>query len=518
MSAAPVTAIAALALLGLDGGASPEEPPSNQALVFYNARLSLRDGRPNDVLKLWLLRNSLVDQGQPGARDGDFHSLVWAALGSLGLCQDGLPRDERGGAGLWALALHNWVVARLTRTAPAESPSPFEAFEVGRQQRFVSLDDVLSLAELRSTRFSPSETCFLPRITTLELTGADGLDLKDRLGAGSFMRRLLTLSLQQLVRAKVESVAAVEARIFDLDLALAQLQNRRARQEGAVARQRARNVGVSEQGAGEVAAKVAAWPAQSSQADFLRRSLTWRAAEWLTLSRPRRLSLFSQASPYSRDPAAIERLVLAIIDALVEKGAGGEVESWIAFLEATGSAERRRALTLTPRGKRLLELAPGSGFRERGTIALHRGVAFLEEGRRPEALSSFAYALAHAESGREPAVVLGLARRWLSYLLSRYETDDEVIATLDALVPRQEYELILEDLGLAGGAPRGPPLVRAGHRERPARQRVRGAGRAAARAGPGPGRGAGHLAPGRGCRGAPAHPAVRDPAAGAARG
>jgi hypothetical protein len=446
VTAGPVTAAAALALLGLDSGPPPQGTPSDQAVVFYNARLSQRADRPGDVLKLWLLRNSLVDQGQPVVHDGDFRSLVWAALGSLGLCQDGFPKDERGGAGLWPLALHNWVVAALTRSVTGESPSPFDAFEVGRQQRFVSLDDVLSLPELRSTRFLASETCFLPRITTLRLAGTGSLDLRDRLSAGALMHRLLTSSLQTLVRGKVESVAAVEARIFDLDLALAQLQARRARQDGALAREQARRVGVSDQAAGEVAAKAAAWPGRSRQADFLRRSLTWQAEEWLTLSRPRRLSLFAQASPYARDPEALEQLVLAIIDALIAKGAGDEVESWIAYLEATGTPARRRALTLTPRGKRLLELAPGSGFRERATIALHRGVAFLEEGRRPEALSSFAYALAHAESGREPAVVLGLARRWLSYLLSRYETNEEVIATLDSLVPRQEYELILEDL------------------------------------------------------------------------
>ncbi len=366
--------------------------------------------------------------------------------GSVRGCLDGFPRNERG-AGLWPLALHNWVVAGLSRSVLGESPSPFEAFEVGRQQRFVSLHDVLSLAELRSTRFQPGETCFLPRITTLQLAGTASLDLKDRASAGELLHRLLTLSLQTLVRGKVESVAAVEARIFDLDLALAQLQTRRARQEEAAARQRARNAGVSDQAAGEVAAQASAWPAQSRQAEFLRRSLTWPARAWLTLSRPRRIALFAQAWPYARDRGALEQLVLALIDALIERGAGDEVEAWIAFLEATGAPEtRRRALVLDPRGKRLLELAPTSGFRERATIALHRGVAFLEEGRRQEALSSFAYALAHAESGREPAAVLGLARRWLSYLLARYETSEEVIATLDALVPRQEYELILEDL------------------------------------------------------------------------
>ena len=178
----------------------------------------------------------------------------------------------------------------------------------------------------------------------------------------------------------------------------------------------------------------------------MRRSLTWPANAWLTLSRERRLSLFAQALPHARDQQALEQLVLALIDALIERGAGDEVEAWIGFLDAGASPERRRVLTLTPRGRRLLDLAPTSGFRERATIALHRGVAFLEEGKRQEAMASLGYALAHAEAGRDPAVVLALARRWLSYLLARYQTDEEVIAALESLVPRQEQALILEDL------------------------------------------------------------------------
>jgi hypothetical protein len=122
------------------------------------------------------------------------------------------------------------------------------------------------------------------------------------------------------------------------------------------------------------------------------------------------------------------------------------VEAWIGFLKADATPERRRPLTLTPRGRRLLDLPPESGFRERAAIALHRGVAFLEEGKLQDALGSFGYALNNAESGREPAATLAPSRRWLSYLLSRYQTDDQVIATLESLVPRHEYQLILEDL------------------------------------------------------------------------
>ncbi|WP_224367850.1 hypothetical protein [Hyalangium versicolor] len=433
-----------LLTLTLATAAFADDAPPKQTLVFYNARLALRDDHPTDALKLWLLRNRLTEQGERSRHDEDFRSVVWASLGDLGLCQDGFPKDEHG-AGLWPLALHNWLVQVATKGPPPEVPPPFDALEVGRQQRFVSLNDVLSAEELRSVTFHRT-FCLLPRVTLWDVGGTPWADLSDRLAAGRLMRRLLEMSLKTLVREKVQNVAAVEARIFDLDLALAELQARRARQEGFAARQRARSLGVSEAGAKEVRDAAAAWPATSQQAAFLRRALTWQASEWLTLSRARRLSLFAQARPYSQDPEALERLVLAIIDGLIEQGSGEELEAWIGFLDARDAPGRRSALIAGERGKRLLELDPSTGFRERAPIALHRGVAFLEAGQLEEALRSFAYAMANAEGSRESAATLGLARRWLSYVLSRYRTNAEILAMLKALVPRQEYNPVAEDL------------------------------------------------------------------------
>jgi hypothetical protein len=433
-----------LLTLTLATAAFAGDAPPNQTLVFYNARLALRDDQPTEVLKLWLLRNSLVEQGERGRNDEDFRSVVWAALGDLGLCQDGFPKDDRG-AGLWPLALHNWVAHAAVKGPPPDVEAPFDAFAVGRQQRFISLNDVLSAAELRSVTFFRT-SCLLPRVTLLDAGQSPWLDVSDRLAAGRLMRRLLVMSLTTLVREKVQNVAAVEARIFDLDLALAELQARRARQEGFEAKQRARSLGVSEVGAREVRDAAAAWPASSEQAAFLRRALAWRASEWLTLSRDRRLSLFAQARPYSQDPAALEQLVLAVIDALIQRGSGEELEAWIGFLDAGDAPGRRSALVAGERGKRLLELDPSTGFRERAAIALHRGVAFLEAGQLEDALRSFAYTMAHAEESRDPAATLALARRWLSFVLSRYRTNEDILAMLKALVPKQEYNAVAEEL------------------------------------------------------------------------
>jgi hypothetical protein len=434
--------VVALALA--TGAAEPEATPSDQTLLFYNARLALREGRPADTLRLWLLRNSIANQGHLGRHDEEFRSVVWAAMGNLGLCQDGYPKDVEGGAGLWPLSLHNWVLY-ASRGIPIGPRNPFDAFDAARQQRFISLHSVMSTAELKTVSFFRT-SCYLPETTLISFGKSPSLDLADRLSTGPFLRQVLTLSLKTLVREKVQSVSAIEARIFDLDLAMAQLLERKARRAGLAAKLRAKTLGISEAGAAEAKDKAMQWPEQSSQAAFLRKSLTWQTPEWLTLNRQRRLFLFAQAKPFAKGSDALDPLVLSMIDSMIDRGEGGELESWIGNFDATEHPARRMALTQGERGKRLLELEPTTGFRERATVALHRGVAFLEAGAMMEALRSFAYAMAKSDESREAGVTMALSRRWISFVLSRYETNEQVIATLRALVPRQEYNLVVEDL------------------------------------------------------------------------
>jgi len=436
-----------LVALAAGPGADPSSgpAPSDQTLLFYNARLALREDRPTEVLKLWLVRNALAAEGRVSPHDEDFRSVVWAALGDLGLCQDGYPQDDEGGAGLWPLALHNWVALSAARGPAPDQQAPFEAFEVGRQRRFISLNDVLSLPELRSATFFRT-SCFLPwRLTATDFRGP-AYDLTDRLFVALLLRKLLLSSLETLTADKIESVAPIEARLFDLQLAVANLRARQARREALTLKQRARGLGVSEQGARELQQAATKWPPGSEQALFLQKSLGWKPSAWLALTRPRRLFLFAQAKPLSENPPALEGLILGLVDALTERRQGDELASWLGFLDAADEPARRRAVTEGDRGKRLLELGPETGFRERSAIALHRGVAFLERGERQEALRSFAFAMAHAEESREPEVSLALGRRWLSFVLSRYETDAEVIATLKRMVPPQEYNAVIEDL------------------------------------------------------------------------
>ena len=176
-----------VAALSIVLGASVE-PPSNQTLLFYNARLALREGKAPEALKLWLLRNVVAKgEGHVGRYDRDLKSVTWAALGALGLCGDGFSKDTEGGAGLWPLAVHNQVVLTLVK-GPVQSPqNPADAFEVGRQQRFVSMNDVLDPAELRTVTFFRT-SCVEADSTMLSMGKFFGVDPTDRLATAPVMR------------------------------------------------------------------------------------------------------------------------------------------------------------------------------------------------------------------------------------------------------------------------------------------------------------------------------------------
>jgi hypothetical protein len=273
----------------------------------------------------------------------------------------------------------------------------------------------------------------------------DSLDYTDRYTVARLMRRLLARSLDTLVKPKIQTTAAIEARLFDLDLTLVRLSRAKARQQGATAQTKARLAGVSSEGAKDERERIEKWSDTSPQYAFLKRSLTWRTDEWLTLSPERRLYLYYQAREVVDDVSALDPLMLGLIDALIERKDGKELELWLGSFHAT-TPERQALLVSGDRGKALLGLEPSSGFTARSVVALHRGTLFLAAGDKHAALTSFAYAMQKAEESGESTALMGLARRWMSYVLSSFETSDEVIATLKSLVPKQEYNTVVEDL------------------------------------------------------------------------
>ena len=428
------------ALLLLLGLARAEEP-TDQTLIYYNARMALRDGHPDEAVRLWLLRNAVEDQtGVVSTHDPDFHSLTWAALGEMGVCPDGHPTDEEG-AGLWPLALHNWVVRNMGRRRNPAPSRPFGAFDVGRQQRFISITDVLNAKELSSVHFFRGP-CTLPRVALVNAGELPNAELSDRQVTARLLRDLLEQARLLLDADLVRGQAAIEARLFDLDLQLTALAAREARKEEVEQARRARQLGLkppSVQAAREEAPGTTLDP-NSEAARILLESAGWPVWEWMSLSSDRRLFLFDNARAYGPDPQPFDALALEVLDRLIRAGEGEEVEKWIA------RAQSPEVVWSGDRGLQLLALDRDMGFRERSVIALHRGVDHLERGELPEALRSLAFSLQHAPDSRDAETVENLSLRWLSYVASRFEITDELLITLKELVPRREYAILLEDL------------------------------------------------------------------------
>jgi len=425
--------------------AAESDDGANADLIHLNARMALREDRPVEALKLWLLRNTLKSEtGIVSDNDADLRSAAWVALGRLGLCSDGFAQDTQG-AGLWPLALHNWFVTTRGRDRDKSWQPPFEAFEVQRQKRLFSLSDVLDADELRAARFERT-TCWLPAF--VGRSSGEGLRPKysDPRVLARTLRYLLQVGQGSVSRDTTRGRSVLAARLFDLNLYLSGLSSRYARSAKLRRNRQAREKGLSREAAGAQAdeAPLHTFAPDSEEAQLLRESLQWPHAEWMRLSPQRRLFLFEQATNHTG--LAARTLLLAIIDTLIDEGSGEEVMAWIAHL-TQGAAEPMRALVWQgARGRRLLALDETSGFRERSPLLLHRGLEHLQSGRLPEALRALALALAEAPSSRSPKALSSLSRRWISHVASQFVIDGELLAMLQATLPRKDFNLVLEDV------------------------------------------------------------------------
>lgn len=421
--------------------------PSDHTLVYYNARMALREGAPLESVKLWLLRNALEAQTEAvSPHDADFTSVAWAALGELGICQDGQPKDDDG-AGLWPLALHNWVVRNMGRRPTLGRARPFDAFTVGRQQRTVAIGDVLSSQELATVRLSRGR-CFGPRLALVRAGEAVNADFADRQVSARLLRNLLLEARETLQPGRVRGRAAIEARLFDIDLQLTALAARAARQATRARAVSGRQLGLSTASVAALSAEapVTTLPPNSEAARILRACVSWPVSEWMSLSPDRRLFLYDHARKQGGDPAALTAIALGVLDRLIASGEGNQVEQWIARAGDPDDADSRAVIWGGDRGRRLLALDRSQGFRERAVIALHQGVDHLERGALPDALRAFSFALQAAPESGASFTIENLSRRWLSYVAAQFAVTPELLATLQELVPRREYAIILEDL------------------------------------------------------------------------
>lgn len=437
-----------IGLVGLAAALAAAAPvldpdPSDATLIYYNARIALREGRPADVTRWWLLRNAHREvSGRVSPYDADFGSVTWAALGALGVCQDGHPRDHEG-AGLWPLAMHNQVVVGRQRRPRGEGPRPFRTFDIDRQQRLISIDDVLDAEELRTFDLVRSGLCLGPRVVMAEVGELPWTSLRDRHTATKVLAWLLERARSTLAPA-VEGRAAIDARLFDVHLQLIELAaieaRRRARSEARLGRSWGLNRASAQEHEND--AKSHSFADDSAPANILRRASGWSPADWMALSPERRLFLYDHMVRYLGDGPERQKLALALIDEMAARGQGAEVQDWIARRQVAD----RPAMWGGERGLRLLKLDPSTGFTERSTLALHRGVDALEKGDLDAALRSFSLAVRHAHESSEGDTVHALGLRWLSYTASRFVTDDTLIVTLQELLPAREFAIILEDL------------------------------------------------------------------------
>jgi hypothetical protein len=434
-------------LLALGLGSASAAEPSDQALIYYNARMALREGQPAEAIELWLLRNAVEDHtDRISPYDEDFRSITWAALGDLGICQDGAEVDE-GGVGLWPVAFHNWFVRNMGRRI-SSTPRPFAAFEAGRQQRRIALGDVLSPEELRAAQLKPGR-CARPRLLMLSLGESPLSKLSDQHVVADMLLYLLNRAESTLADDRVRGRSVIAARRFDLHLELMAIARREAQQAASEKARLGRAVGLSRPSVEAMNEEAPAYSfsEDSVPAQILRDSATWPASEWMALSPDRRLFLFDHAREAGVDSQALDRVALGVIDGLVAQGEGEQVDAWIARLSGTDvGPDAREAVWEGDRGARLLTLDRESGFQERGVIALYRGVDQLQRGDLPGALRSLAFALAESGNSKAADDTRRLSLRWLSYTAAQFSSTSELLVTLKELVPALDYAIILEDL------------------------------------------------------------------------
>ncbi|MCB9746627.1 MAG: hypothetical protein H6740_28890, partial [Alphaproteobacteria bacterium] len=334
--------------------------PSTQTLIYYNARMALREGQALEAVKLWLLRNALEDQTQQlSPHDADFRSVTWVALGDLGVCQDGQPTDEDG-AGLWPLALHNWIVRNMGRRRRSGLPRPFDAFEVNRQQRFVAIGDVLSPQELKTVTLFRGR-CARPIMALTAAGERPGANLSDREVVARLLRHLLKQARGTLAADLVRGQSVIDARLFDINLQLAELAEREARQKAREEAQRGRQIGLSRVILDSLRAEApdTSLKPGSESARILEDSARWTTAEWMALSPDRRVFLYDQARAWVGTPEAFDRVALGVLDQLIAQGDGEEVERWI---PRAAAATDTAVIWSGRRGQALLALDEEAGF------------------------------------------------------------------------------------------------------------------------------------------------------------
>lgn len=419
-------------VLALGAVSAVPDSPDPATLIYYNARLALRDGEPTEALRLWLLRNALFSKtGHLSKQDGDFLSATWVALGELGLCQDGVALDHEG-AGLWPVALHNWFIKNMRRTEPGSLPAPFDAFDLPVQQRHITLTDVLSIEELDTVRFVRT-SCYRMK----DVLASAGQSSRDDPSRREVQLRVLTYLLEasrHTLSDQVRGQSVIEARLLDIRLKQVDELDRKTRQARRLTARQLETLGTKPPSAPDVARS-------PDMLALLSVTRGWTAEDWMALDPERRLYLYRWVQRAGLHEPSTH---LDIVDRLIDQHQGEALTAWLGLTASTSPS--RTSIWAGARGQSLLGLQRSTGFRERSVIALHRGVQAVGAGDLASALRSFAYALHYVSDSTQAEAVRRLSLRWLSFVVSQYEVTDELVTLLVTLVPRTDLARILEDL------------------------------------------------------------------------
>ena len=422
-----------------------EVPP--QRLLLWNARNHLRERMPMDVVRLWLLHNSLAANGfrPDGEEEAHFRSALWVALGDMGYCPDGLPVDEDA-AGIWTLAMFNWMLRAYGKDNVPDDESYWETLKAGVYSRPVSLFDVLDAEELKN--FSPrKKKCSAELFTMLRLNMSPFRYPNDRYFLGTYLRTLLRHSLLKMDPRNVEGRATIELRLFDLNAELARLFKQRIKEQGDTAAAILRQAGFAEAQIDRYRVRHGKVLREKEEAELFRRALQWPVSVWMSLSPRRRVSLFRDLDNADSDIHERDRLLFGIIDQVIERGLGTELEKWLGFVASNEGKKRlEKHLFDGDRGKQMLALPPESGFREQSVVSLYRGRYYAQRGEYLQALRSFAYAINHSRTSNRSSDVHALALRWFSFILASYETTDDVLEIVRSFVAREDARTVIKTL------------------------------------------------------------------------
>lgn len=359
-------------------------------LVFREAHRATLAGESEWVLRHHFLSNRLeTAQLRSSSWSESQRSFTWVALGNTGLCPDNLRPDDDG---LWTLALFNGAL-RNRREMDRSPLPPFAGFAIGEQRRNVHWASLLSPTEMINLKFTKAG-CSAWRFVRTE---------RPRMLANLLQH--LHLAAQTIVADRFVSLSPLHAKILQLEIA------------------------------------TAADPANSTSSLLLQQRVEkWTTEDWLNLTTFDRLLVWRSVAGKFSQPRQIE-LLTAFLDEAIASGTGSDATIWIGELNRPDVP--RSLIFADARGRRLLLLGEANGFRERGPIALHRGLESLRANAIADTIRTLSLAVLYAHQSTQGEATRSLALRYLTWILRQYRADPKLTAIVQEVLPSRDATQVL---------------------------------------------------------------------------